>query len=183
MKMHKQQESPRTHRAWLAVAAVIFNPAVAFGQALTGELICTVKDANGAVVQGATVRLALPALIGGAVTRPTPAKGQLRFPVLPPGSYVMDIEMEGFAPVHEADIRIGAGQQIERYAVLQVAGVAESIVVIAATGSPARPRPRLLLHLQHADRLPIVRFGPRLRVVPHPSQACGEVDPPVLDLD
>jgi len=37
--MHKQQESPRTHRAWLAVAAVIFYPAVAFGEALTGELI------------------------------------------------------------------------------------------------------------------------------------------------
>lgn len=33
-----------------------------------------------------------------------------------------------------ADIRIGAGQQIERYAVLQVAGVAESIVVIARIG-------------------------------------------------
>ena len=58
-----------------------------------------------------------------------PNNGHLRFPGLPPGSYTMRIEMEGFTPVHETDIRIGAGQQIERNAILNVAGVAESIVV------------------------------------------------------
>ena len=58
--------------------------------------------------------------------------GQLRFPALPPGRYALDIELPGFAPYHEADIRIGAGATIERTVVLQLAGLAESVVVEGA---------------------------------------------------
>ena len=62
----------------------------------------------------------------------TNERGQLRFPNLPPGSYTLDIEMQGFAPYHEEDIRIGAGATLERTVVLKLAGVAESIVVEGA---------------------------------------------------
>jgi hypothetical protein len=64
----------------------------------------------------------------------TTEQGQLRFPVLLPGSYVLDIELAGFVPHHEIDIHIGAGATLERMIVLKVAGVAESIVV-EGTGS------------------------------------------------
>ena len=56
-------------------------------------------------------------------------RGQLRFPILPPGSYRLDIELQGFAPYHEEDIRIGASATLERTVMLKLAGVAESIVV------------------------------------------------------
>ena len=59
----------------------------------------------------------------------TNEKGQLRFPALPSGSYALDIEAQGFATYHESDISIGAGATIERTAVLNVASVAESVVV------------------------------------------------------
>ena len=99
---------------------------------MTGALIGTVKDDQGGVLPGAVVRISSPALIGGSATATTNEKGQLRFPALPPGAYVLDIGMAGFASLHEEDIRIGAGSTIERTVVLKLARLAESIVIEGA---------------------------------------------------
>ena len=109
--------------------AAILIPGIALAQGLTGALIGTVKDADGGVLPGATVRVSSPVLIGGPRTLTTNENGQLRFPTLPPGLYVLDIELTGFASFHEADIPIGAGATIERIVDLSVAGVVDSIVV------------------------------------------------------
>jgi hypothetical protein len=111
------------------VAGCLLLPQIAIAQGQTGALIGTVKDAQGGVLAGAVVRVSSPALIGGLVMLTTNEKGQLRFPALPPGSYVLDIEMPGFATLHEVDILIGAGATIERNAVLKLAGLAESVSV------------------------------------------------------
>ena len=115
-----------------------------------------VRDAEGGVLAGAAVRVTSPALIGGVQTLTTNEKGQLRFPVLPPGRYGLDIEYSGFAAYHEEDIQIGAGATIERTTVLKLAGVAESIVVEGA-GSRIEAR----------DPGFGTRFGPEdLRAIP-----------------
>ena len=75
---------------------------------------------------------ASPALIGGPQTVTTNEQGQLRFPALPPGLYVLDVEAQGFGAYHEGDIRIGVGATIERSVVLKVAGIEESVVVQGA---------------------------------------------------
>src|SRR5215510_11561420 len=113
----------------LLVAGAMLLPRTADAQGLTGALVGTVKDEQGAVLPGALVRVTSAALIGGPATTTTNEKGQLRFPVLPPGLYVLDIELTGFAPYHEEDLPMGAGATLERTAVLKLAGVAESIVV------------------------------------------------------
>jgi hypothetical protein len=117
-----------------AVAAITLLPLTAAGQGLTGSLIGRVRDEHGAVIQGATVRLSSPALMGGPATLITNENGQLRFPVLPPGLYVLEIEMPGFATLLDQDILIAAGATMERTATLKLAGVEESIVV-EGTGS------------------------------------------------
>ena len=65
-------------------------------------------------------------------TLTTNGRGQLRFPALPPGVYLLDLTMQGFSTLHEADIVIGAGATIERTVVLKLAGIAESVVVEGA---------------------------------------------------
>ena len=107
-------------------------PWLASGQGLTGALIGTAKDTQGGVLPGALVRVSSPALIGGPSTLTTNEKGQLRFQMLPPGEYVLDVELPGFASLHEEHIQVGAGATIERSVVLKVAGLAESIVVEAS---------------------------------------------------
>ena len=129
--MKASRPAPSTHRiqAWFVVllaAACVLLPRMADAQALTGALVGTVKDEQGAVLPGVVVRATSPALIGGPATTTTNERGQLRFPVLPPGTYVLDIELPGFAPYHEGDVRIGAGATLERTAVLKLAGIAES---------------------------------------------------------
>ena len=117
---------------FLLAAACVLQPHLAPAQGLTGALIGTVKDAQGGVLTGAVVRVSSPALIGGPATLTTNEKGQLRFPALPPGPYVLDIEFQGFTTYHEEDIPIGVGATIERTAVLTLAGLAESVVVEGA---------------------------------------------------
>lgn len=109
--------------AWYVVG---LRPAAA--QGLTGALIGTVKDHQGGVLPGAIVRVSSPALIGAARTQSADDKGQWRFSALPPGTYVLDIELSAFAPFHD-EVRIDVGTTIERTAVLTLAGVTDSIVV------------------------------------------------------
>ena len=125
-------------RLFVAAVCVLLHLTAA-AQGLTGALIGTVKDDQDGVLSGADVRVSSPALIGGTTALTTNEKGQLRFPTLPPGSYVLDIAMPGFAAYHEEDIRIGAGATIERTAVLELAGLAESVVV-EGTGSRVEAR-------------------------------------------
>jgi hypothetical protein len=110
-------------------AACVLPVHVSVAQGVTGALIGTVKDAQGAVLPGAAVRVSSPALMGGTERLLTNEKGQLRFPALPPGTYVLDIEVRGFKAYHEEDIRIGVGATIERTAVLGLTGVEESVIV------------------------------------------------------
>src|SRR3954471_5907406 len=115
--------------SFLLAAAFVLQVRVADAQLLMGTLIGTVKDAQGGVLPHAVVHLSSPALIGGSQILTTNEKGELRFPALPPGQYVLDIEAQGFSTYHEEQIRIGAGATIERAAVLAVAGIEESFVV------------------------------------------------------
>ena len=126
----------------LAVACVLV-PWIAVAQGLTGALIGTVTDAEGGVIPGAVVRISSPALIGGELTTKTDERGQLRFPSVPPGSYALEIVLEGFRPYRDADIRIGAGATIERTPVLTLAALADSVVVRRIGLAPRRPRPRV----------------------------------------
>ena len=122
----------RTAVTFFVAALYVLEAAMATAQGLMGALIGTVKDAQGGVLPGAVVRVSSPALIGGPETLTTNEKGQLRFPALPPGQYVLDIEVRGFSAYHEEEIRIGVGATIERTAVLNLAAVRDSLVVEGA---------------------------------------------------
>ena len=133
MPVQERRSERRSARLLLVlIVAASVSPCLAAAQSLTGALLGTVTDEQGGVLPGASVRVTSPALIGGPATVTTSDKGQLRFPVLPPGTYVVDIELQGFAPYHEENIYIGAGTTLERTVVLKLQGVAQSIVVEGA---------------------------------------------------
>lgn len=113
----------------LIAAVSIVQPSNLTAQSLTGALIGTVKDAHGAGVPDAVVRIRSTALIGGSLEVRTNEKGQLRFPVLPPGTYEVEITKPGFRTAVVSGIEIGGGDTLERSVVLQPASVAEAIVV------------------------------------------------------
>ena len=117
---------------WIAIAGLLMPP-LAVAQSLTGTLIGTVKDEQGGVLAGALVTVSSPALIGGPQTQKTD-NGQVRFPALPPGVYVLDVVYEGLRPYHEEGITIGAGAIIELPVELTLSKV-EAAVVVDGSGS------------------------------------------------
>jgi hypothetical protein len=118
--------------AVMVLAALAFLPVEADAQGLTGALVGTVKDAGGGVMPGALVRVTSPALIGGARQTMSSDRGQWRLPILPPGDYELTIDLSPrFAVYRRSAIRIGAGETVELTAVLQVAGIVESVTVQA----------------------------------------------------
>ena len=117
---------------FMIAAALALCAAMASAQEVTGTLIGTVRDDQGGVLRGATVRVSSTALIGGPQTMSTNEVGRMRFPALPPGSYSLDAEAAGFGVYHEENIRIGVGATIERTIVLKLANIAESLVVEGA---------------------------------------------------
>src|SRR5262245_46741328 len=118
---------------------LLLSVTAAWAQGLSGALIGTVKDEQGGVLQGALVHVTSPALIGGVLTTTTNGKGQLRFPVLAPGTYKLAIELPPkFAAYREENITIGAGATLERTVVLGLAGVAETVVVEGTSRIEAR---------------------------------------------
>jgi Carboxypeptidase regulatory-like domain len=124
--------------ALLTVMCVLASIAID-AQVLTGALVGTVKDEQGAVLTGALVSISSPVLIGGPATMTTNERGQFRFPILPPGTYALEIDLAGFSKYRETDVGIGVGATLERPVVLKVAGIAESIVV-QGTGSRLEAR-------------------------------------------
>ena len=117
----------------IAFATFAFLPVRTSAQGLTGTLAGTVKDGSGGAIPGATVRVTSPALIGAERRMVSSDRGQWRFPVLPPGIYVLTVEAAPqFSAYREDAIAVGGGQTVERAVVLAVPGVTESVTVWAA---------------------------------------------------
>jgi TonB dependent receptor-like, beta-barrel/Carboxypeptidase regulatory-like domain len=123
----------------LCVAALVVSAVLAVlavdtrAQGLTGALVGTVKDSQGLVVPGAVVRLSSPALMGGPQQVTSGDKGQWRFPILPPGSYALTVELPPtFEPYRKDELTIGAGETLDLVVVLHPANVAISVDVAAS---------------------------------------------------
>ncbi len=152
--------SPKRVLFVVAVVCGFLGP-LAAAQGLIGTLDGTVKDDAGGALEGALVRVSSPALIGGPQTATTNVQGQWRFPTLPPGLYVLEIEKPKYATSREADIYIGAGATIERHRILKVS--LNETVVVEVSGSHIDAR-------GHGVR---TRFGPEdLNALPVRRVSC-----------
>ena len=107
-------------------------------QGLTGTLLVRVTDEQGAAIPGARVRVASPAMIGGPNEMKTGDDGTRWIPNLIPGLYSLDIEMQGFRPHREEDIRVGPGASLAKAVALKVGAAAPTTVEVSASRSEVR---------------------------------------------
>ena len=96
--------------------------------AMTGAVIGKVTDDSDAILPGVSVTLKGPSL-KGAKADVTDGEGLYRLTAVPPGIYVVDFELQGFATVHRADLVIGAGFTATVNMKLGVATLKESVTV------------------------------------------------------
>ena len=113
------------------VIGVLFALAAAsaHAQVQTGSIAGAVTDASNAVMPGVTVTLTGDKLIGGAQVQTTDVSGTYRFDRLPPGSYNVKFELQGFKTIDRSGIAISASFVGTVNAKLEVGSVSETITV------------------------------------------------------
>src|SRR5687767_3542236 len=120
----------KTLLASMLVLAMGTTPAVA--QQQTGEIYGRATDNSGAVLPGATVTVAGPALIQPRVAVTSEA-GTYRVPELPIGTYSVTFELAGFRTLAMQDIRVTIGFRAQVNGQLELSTVQETVTVTGAS--------------------------------------------------
>ena len=108
------------------LALAVAMPAAA--QRTTGEIIGKVVDESGSVLPGVTVTLR-GAGVAGAPTVVTNETGTYRFPLLPPGTYIVEYTLTGFSTLRREEIPVAIGATVELNVSMKVGALEESITV------------------------------------------------------
>lgn len=116
----------------VAVLAVFLEGTAAAQTRLDGAIVGQITDAQGLPVPGATVTVSGPALIQPSVVT-TAADGRYRATRLPPGKYILQVQLDGFRTTQLQEIDVQVGKDVEMDVALQPSSVAESITVTAET--------------------------------------------------
>jgi hypothetical protein len=101
-------------------------------QTATGQISGTVKDATGAVAPGTTVTVS-NALTGLSRTATTDSSGDYVFALLPPGTYAVKAELQGFSAALQSGIRLLVDNKIRVDLMLTPGNMTETVEVQAAT--------------------------------------------------
>jgi len=101
----------------------------ALGQSATATLSGTVEDQNGAVVPGASITV-LNTATSLRRQATTSTEGSFTIPLLPPGTYALTAEREGFAPVKVPNVVLNVGDQKSLQVQLKAGNISEMVQVI-----------------------------------------------------
>jgi len=112
----------------LSAALLLVLPIAASGQVTTSTLVGLVRDAQSAVIPGASV---VATHEGTGVSREgmTDGNGEFVFSALPAGPYTVKIELTGFKALQNRGMQLGAGQTIRQTFTLEVGALAETVTV------------------------------------------------------
>jgi len=114
------------------VACLLCTPL--YAQVTSGTISGTVHDASGAAIQGATVTITDPT-VGLTRSVTTSDNGQFSAPGLPPGTYNIKVESQGFKTLETTGITLSAADKLNAGEFkLEVGAVAQTVNVIADAG-------------------------------------------------
>lgn len=109
----------------------------AWAQTPSGQIMGVVKDPDGAVVAGSRVVLT-EQQTNVKSTAITDGQGGYKFESLPPGTYVAEVDVQGFKPGVSPQIRLAAGQTVSQDFSLVLAGASETVNVSGAVENAYR---------------------------------------------
>jgi hypothetical protein len=115
----------------LVVGVIGSSVAPAPAQTVTGSLFGTLTDDSKARLPGVRVTVESTQLVAGQETRVSSTDGQYRFPALPPGTYTVSFELQGFQTLKREGIILLAGQSLAVDGTLAVAKLTDNVVVQA----------------------------------------------------
>jgi len=116
-----------------AFAVFALLSSVAFAQTATADIYGTVVLPDGSAIPGVAVTLTGDNI--GQKTTVTSEEGNFRFLRLPPGTYQLKFELEGFRTVINKGIRLYVGKNKNLNIVMETSQIREEIVITGKTGA------------------------------------------------
>lgn len=139
--------------AAILCAALFFAGTAAAQQA--GSLRGVVQDETGAVIGGAVVKVTGPN--GKTLTATSDDNGNFAFGTLDPGDYLLKVELQGFVPFEQPDLKVASGRRETVTVKLKVEIVGEEIKVNAdapITTNPDSAAGAIVLKEKDLEALP-----------------------------
>ena len=124
--------------ARLLTVVILLASWVVTGRAQTqGGITGTVTDSSGAAVPGATVTVTNTATHGTRNTT-TNAEGLYTFPAVPPGSYELKVELQGFKTAEIRAFKVDVQQTVRVDVPLQVGALNETVTPSASVACSSK---------------------------------------------
>lgn len=118
-------------RIFIPLLVILLLTPLVFSQSKeTGAITGTVVDEAGSPLPGVTVTISGSTLMG-ARTYVTDARGVFRFPALPPGTYTIKAELQGFSTVVNENIRLTTTVTLTIELIMKQAALAEELTIVA----------------------------------------------------
>ena len=114
----------------LVLALLLACTGLASAQGTTGTISGRIVDAQGLAVPGATVTVTGSQ---GARTTVSDSTGRFTVPFLPPGSYSLKAELQGFKTFDQRDITVRLEQTVDLPITMQIGGLTETVEVTGAS--------------------------------------------------
>ena len=137
-------------RATVALVLILAGSVAAFGQQITGTIVGTVKDPQGAVVNTATVK-ATNLDTGYSRSVPTNGYGEYRIDYLPVGKYNVDATAAGFERFVQANVALDVDQELTLDITLAVGAQSQTVTVTEAPPTVNTSDPVLGVTLEPND--------------------------------
>jgi hypothetical protein len=116
----------------ITLVLLFFFLPFAFGQAVTGTILGTVKDPAGVPIADASVRI-VNTSTGAVRVVKTNAEGDYEAPSLPPGGpYTVNVEYPGFKKSVSTNVPLNVDQKARVDVTLEVGSVDQTVEVVAA---------------------------------------------------
>ena len=128
-------------------ATLLLGVADLSAQTGDGSLRGSVKDEQGALLPGVTVTASSPALLR-PVTSVTDASGYYRLLNLPPGTYALSAELQGFATVRREGLIMRAGLTLTVDVDLKIGSVSETVTVSGESPMIETNRPTSVINIE-----------------------------------
>ncbi|HME99485.1 MAG TPA: carboxypeptidase regulatory-like domain-containing protein [Terriglobia bacterium] len=113
----------------LVLVSCFVQPATAWSQAETGNIVGIVTDISGAVLPGVAIEAASPTLIEKVRTTVTDEQGRYRIGDLRPGTYTVTFTLPGFSTLKRESLELTTGFTATVNAELKVGAIDETITV------------------------------------------------------
>jgi hypothetical protein len=118
-------------RIWAVLVVFTGFGLAAFGQQITGTIVGTVKDTQGAVISTATIK-ATNVDTGFSRSAPTNGNGEYRIDYLPVGKYSVEATANGFERYVQKNVALDVEQELTVAITLAVGTQTQTITVTAA---------------------------------------------------